>query len=75
MARVRFDLPEAQLRDLDALASRTGVARASLIWEAVARYLARHSPTVREGAFGLWRDRDEDGLSYQTRLRDEWNER
>ena len=66
MARVRIDLPEALLRDIDALASRTGVSRASLV---------RHGVALRRAVFGLWRDRDEDGRAYQTHLRDHWNER
>lgn len=75
MARVRIDLPEALLRDIDALASRTGVSRASLVREAVTQHLTRHGVALRRAVFGLWRDRDEDGRAYQTHLRDHWNER
>jgi predicted transcriptional regulator len=72
---VRINLPDALLRDLDALASRTGVSRASLIREAVTQYLAQHGVALRQAVFGLWRDRDDDGLTYQTRLRDQWSGR
>ncbi|MEW6596489.1 MAG: ribbon-helix-helix protein, CopG family [Pseudomonadota bacterium] len=75
MTRALVDLPEALLRDLDAMASKAGTSRASLVREAVKQFVAHHGPAAREGAFGLWRDRDEDGLAYQTHLRDEWNER
>jgi len=31
------------------------------------------SPDGRDAAFGLWKDRHQDGLAYQEALRDEWN--
>lgn len=75
MTRALVDLPEALLRDLDALASRKGASRAGLVREAVKEFLAHHAAAQRAAAFGLWRDRSEDGLAYQARVRDEWNDR
>ena len=60
------------MQALDALGRERGASRAALVREAVADYLARNRRDPRE-AFGLWRDRAEDGIAYQERLRDEWD--
>lgn len=67
--RTIIELPEAQIKALTALCEREQVSRAALIREAVAEYLSARATSVPDQAFGLWRGRGEDGLSYQERLR------
>jgi metal-responsive CopG/Arc/MetJ family transcriptional regulator len=73
--RTLVDIPDNQLEELTKLAERENVSRASLVREAVAALLAAKRKGKGEGiaaAFGLWSDRDDDGLAYQERLRSEW---
>jgi Arc/MetJ-type ribon-helix-helix transcriptional regulator len=75
--RTIVELPEDQLTALDAWRSVRGISRAEAIRRAVASLLA--SEGARRDALiatkGLWAGRDEDGLVYQERLRDEWGDR
>lgn len=73
--RTLVDIPEDQLAGLTKLAKREKVSRASLVRRAVSDMLASKRKTKGEAiaaAFGLWADRDEDGLAFQERLRSEW---
>ena len=69
--RFLADIPDEDLRWLDALASEQGVSRAELVRRAVASYRADISGDAIDNAFGIWRGRDDigDGLKYQRRLR------
>lgn len=70
--RTIIDIPDTQVRDLNTLAARAKQPRAALVREAIAEYLARHRPSAREDAFGLWGTDAPDGLAYQARIRAEW---
>lgn len=70
--RTLIDIEEKQIAELDQLAMKRKASRAALVREAVAEYLDRNMPDSVETAFGLWKDREEDGLAYQERLRGEW---
>ncbi len=72
--RTIVDLPEKQIEALMTIGKQTQLSRAELMRRAVAEYLARHKPEQQDTAFGLWRNRTEDGLSYQERMRVEWDE-
>lgn len=72
--RTIVDLPDNQIDHLKALGERLKLPRTELVRRAVADYLARHPNTPEDAAFGLWKDRAEDGLSYQQRQRAEWDE-
>ena len=72
--RTIIDLPDDQVQPLKELAARTHLSRAELVRRAVAEYLTRHRPPPDDVVFGLWKDRGEDGLAYQDRLRSEWEE-
>ncbi len=75
--RTIIDLPEDQLRALDAWRRPLGISRAEAVRRAVANLL-EDEDRAREAvdaAFGLWRDRAPDGLAEQERLRAEWDER
>ena len=70
--RTLVDIPDNDIEALDALSRSRGESRASIIRRAVRDLLAKSAPDALDEAFGLWAGRDEDGLAYQRRLRDEW---
>lgn len=69
--RTIVDIPDQNIAALDALCGREHISRAEAVRRAVADYLARHRDES-DAAFGLWKGRGRDGLSYQDALRDEW---
>lgn len=71
--RTIIDLPEEQIEALKLLAERENASRAELVRRAVADYLAQRAGDGSDGAFGIWRRRGEEGLEYQTRIRQEWD--
>jgi hypothetical protein len=52
---------------------RNDISRAEAIRRAIDLFLKREVPGA-EGAFGLWKDREIDGIEYQQSLRREWGE-
>jgi len=70
--RILVDLDETQISELDQLARERKVSRAALMREAVADFLERNVGDDAEEAFGLWAERNEDGLAFQERVRSEW---
>lgn len=72
--RFLVDIPEDDLKWLDARAKEQGTSRAALIREAVTAYLETRSEDWLDKGFGLWAKYgfNEDGLDYENRLRDEW---
>jgi predicted transcriptional regulator len=72
--RTIVDLPDEQIEALKALSARENVSRAELVRRALAEFLARRSVRHDDDAFGLWRQRPEEGLEYQHRLREEWGQ-
>ena len=71
--RTIIDLPEPDVKDLTELGRERGMSRAEIIRQAIKVFLIFHKAS-RDGSFGLWRNRSEDGLRYQQALRDEWRE-
>ncbi len=69
--RLLVDLPESDLEQLNELSRARKTSRAQLIRLAVNGFLAQNKAGL-EDAFGLWKNREEDGLRYQQRLRSEW---
>jgi predicted transcriptional regulator len=57
MPRILADLPDEDVRWLDALAAHHGRSRAAMIREAVAAYREASRETGIERYFGIWRDR------------------
>jgi len=73
--RTLVDIPDDQIAELTQLAEREKVSRAALVRKAISDLLESNRETKGDAikaAFGLWADRDEDGLAYQERLRSEW---
>jgi hypothetical protein len=74
---VLIELPEHQAFLLKQYCDVAQISEAEAMRQALTQFLARiaqkSSRTLREHpAFGLWRDKQQDGLAYQERLRDEW---
>lgn len=72
--RTLVELPDEQIEPLEALAEQMELSRAELIRRAVADYLQRYQTVDADAAFGMWRDRQEDGLAYQERMRSDWDQ-
>ena len=72
--RTLVELPDEQIEPLEALAEQMQLSRAELIRHAVSDYLRRYQSVDGDAAFGLWRERQEDGLAYQERMRSDWDQ-
>ena len=72
MDRIILDLSNEVIKQLDDLEVQRNLPRTELLREAVDQYLVNQSQTVRTSAFGIWQGRDEDGVEYQRKLREEW---
>ena len=72
--RTIVDLPDKQIEALKQLGESAHSSRAELVRRAIDEYLARHLPATDDEAFGLWKKRKTDGLTYQERARDEWGQ-
>jgi len=70
--RTIVDLPEEQIRALAEVCRREKISRAEAVRRAVAAYASGHAAGDADRAFGLWRGRRIDGLSYERQLRREW---
>lgn len=78
MTRILADLPDEDIKWLDARAAAQGKSRASVLREAVATYKAQSQPSSDKSwldqAFGIWQDRAdiEDSVDWQRRERASW---
>ncbi len=77
MTRILADLPDEDIRWLDARAAEQGKSRASVLRDAVASYKAQapsHETDWIDSGFGLWKDRTEigDSVEWQRRERASW---
>ena len=72
--RTIIEIPRELLNKLDVLRKRHRISRAEVIRRSIAEYLGRlGSAEDSSKAFGVWKGRVRDGLSYQRKLRDEWS--
>ena len=73
--RTIVDIPNAQIQVLDKLSKKKNVSRAEIIRQALAKYIesAIKAKKNYKSVFGIWKKKDIDALSYQNKLRDEWN--
>jgi hypothetical protein len=76
MTRILADLPDDDIKWLDARAAEQGKSRASVLREAVSAYkgqsaAANNKSWIERGA-GLWKDRADigDGVEYQRAIRE-----
>jgi Arc/MetJ-type ribon-helix-helix transcriptional regulator len=73
--RILTEIPDEDVRDLDALASKRKSSRASAIRDAVRLYLVQNADNndwIKRGR-GYWKDRKDigDGLEYQMAIRED----
>ena len=74
MTRILADLPDEDIKWLDALAAEQGKSRASLLREAVSAFRAEVPKDWLEIGFGAWKDRTDigDSVEWQRRERASW---
>ena len=75
MTRILADIPDDDIRKLDALAKAQGKSRAAEIRDAIKLYLVQNDSSkdwIRKGA-GYWKDRDDigDAVEYQRAMRED----
>jgi Ribbon-helix-helix protein, copG family len=77
--RTIVDLPDEQIRALDAYSKKHGVSRAEAVRRAIAMFLPQHShrklDLSNHPAFGSWKRRKIDSIDFQRKLRGEWDKR
>lgn len=71
MSRILADLPDDDIKWLDARAAEQGKSRASVLREAVQAYRAEAPLDWLDAGFGAWKDRDDigDAVDWQRRER------
>lgn len=73
--RVLTEIPDEDIRELDALASKEKRSRAAAIRDAVKLYLVQKKGDLSwiDRGYGLWADRDDipDGVEYQRAMRED----
>jgi metal-responsive CopG/Arc/MetJ family transcriptional regulator len=72
VSRIIIDLPDEDLMLLDTIKDIQKKPRAAIIRIAINEYLASNRMNDDNGAFGIWREKNGDGLEFQTVLREEW---
>jgi metal-responsive CopG/Arc/MetJ family transcriptional regulator len=70
--RTIVDIPDALVAELDAHAQREQVSRAEAVRRAIAEYVAKRAVATNDLAFGAWKGKKIDALTFVDRLRDEW---
>jgi hypothetical protein len=70
MTRILADLPDDDIRWLDARAAEQGKSRASVLREAVSAYRAETPNDWLEAGFGAWKDRVDIGDSVEWQRRE-----
>ena len=75
MTRILADIPDDDIRKLDALAKARGKSRAAEIRDAIKLYLVQNDRSkdwILKGA-GYWKDRDDigDAVEYQRAMRED----
>lgn len=73
--RTIIEVPDEVIESLDRVSDNEKRSRASIIREAISLYLQEKSLSPMEAAFGSWKDKQTDGIAYQNRIREEWDNR
>lgn len=69
--RTLIDIPDRQIKDLAIICEEQKLSRSEVIRQAIAVYIEKNKP-VEVDVFGLWKDKNVDGLVYQEQVRSEW---
>lgn len=72
--RTIVDIPDIQVKALNQLSKKKRVSKAEIIRQALTNYLNQSSKIKKsfDDSFGLWKDKNIDGIEYQKKLRNEW---
>jgi metal-responsive CopG/Arc/MetJ family transcriptional regulator len=72
--RTIVDIPDTQIKILDQLSKNKRLSRAHIIRKALDLYITNYTKSKKayESAFGIWKSKKLDALTYQCKLRDEW---
>jgi len=77
--RTMLYLPHQLYKSCAAVARKEKKSLAALIREALTVYLQRNSAKGKwdslQAGFGLWKDRDANGIEYENQLRSHWKRR
>ncbi|MDN5836876.1 MAG: ribbon-helix-helix domain-containing protein [Nitrosospira sp.] len=69
--RTLIDIPDKQIKELAVICKTEKLSRAEAVRQALTAYLEKKKPGEAD-AFGIWKDREVDGLTYQKKMREEW---
>jgi len=73
--RTLVDIPARLIDILAEICRVQKISRAEAIRRSIQLYVRQQGvQPSQDDAFGIWRDREEDALSYTRRLRSEWTE-
>ena len=72
--RTIVDIPDIQVKALNQLSKKKRVSKAEIIRQALTNYLTQYLEIRKsfKDSFGLWKDKNIDGIEYQKKLRNEW---
>lgn len=72
--RFLADIPDDDVKWLDARARKEGKSRAAVLRDAISSYIAAGSRDGLEKFFGLWERHGStaDGLDYERKMREQW---
>lgn len=71
--RTIIDISDGYIKILQELCDRFCESRAQIIRQAIEEYVARHATAEDEKAFGIWKNKPETSLEYESKLRTEWD--
>jgi len=72
LMRTIIDIPDQLVESLDRVGKTYQKSRAAFVREAITDFLRVKSMPQADAAFGLWKKKNKDGVSYQNDLRQEW---
>jgi hypothetical protein len=73
--RTLVDIPAEDLNLLNGVVKTLAISRAEFVRRTISKSLESYRQRQKQEAFGLWASRPVDGLQYQERMREEWQER
>lgn len=72
--RTIIEIPKEVVEELDRIGTNENRSRASLIRDAIDDFLeTKTDRTDKTASFGIWKNRNVDGLDLQQALRSEWD--
>lgn len=72
VGRIIVNLPETLIEELVAIAEAEHRPRAAVVRDAIKTYISQRKLALGADVFGLWKDKQIDGLAYQQERRSEW---